>query len=86
MRDMASNLKVLSSTYTWNYDNMLTDVAITGGNTYHYKYDGLRNRVAKIVTSIETRYAVEPKRLGDWYLVPVCPVVKGGSTEIIDAK
>lgn len=39
---------------------MLTDVAVTGGNTYHYKYDGLGNRVSKTVNSVETRYIVDP--------------------------
>jgi RHS repeat-associated protein len=48
------------ATYTWNYDNMLTDVAITGGNTYHYKYDGLGNRVSKRVNTTETRYIIDP--------------------------
>jgi RHS repeat-associated protein len=50
-----------TTTYTWNYNNMLTDVAITGGNTYHYKYDGLGNRVSKTVNGVETRYIVDPK-------------------------
>jgi RHS repeat-associated protein len=48
------------ATYTWYYNNMLTDVAVSGGNTYHYKYDGLGNRVSKIVSSVETRYIVDP--------------------------
>jgi RHS repeat-associated protein len=49
------------ATYTWNYNNMLTDVAVSGGNTYHYKYDGLGNRVAMIDNNeVETRYIVDP--------------------------
>jgi RHS repeat-associated protein len=39
---------------------MLTDVAVTGGNTYHYKYDGLGNRVSKRANTTETRYIVDP--------------------------
>jgi RHS repeat-associated protein len=49
-----------TTTYTWNYGNMLTDIAVTGGSTYHYAYDGLGNRVKKIDSSGETRYIVDP--------------------------
>jgi RHS repeat-associated protein len=48
------------ATYTWYYNNILTDVAVSGGNTYHYKYDGLGNRVSKRVNTTETRYIVDP--------------------------
>ncbi len=45
--------------YSWDYDNMLTQVT-NGGNTSTYKYDALGNRIAKIVNSVETRYVVDP--------------------------
>jgi RHS repeat-associated protein len=43
--------------YSWNYDDMLTQIG-TGGHTY--RYDGLDNRRAKIVNAVETRYVVDP--------------------------
>jgi len=48
------------TTYSWNYDNVLTQ-EVSGSNTYSYTYDGLGNRVAKVVNSTTTRYVVEPR-------------------------
>ena len=48
--------------YTWDYDNMLTQV-VGGGNTYVYKYDGFESRVSRIENSAETRYVVNPRGL-----------------------
>lgn len=50
------------STYAWNLDNMLTQVA-SGGKTFSYKYDGLGNRVSRVGNSAETRYVVDPSGL-----------------------
>jgi len=46
------------TTYEWDYDDMLTKVTI-GGSIYSYKYDGFGNRVAKIESSVETRYVID---------------------------
>ena len=48
-----------TTSYTWNYENMLTQV-VKGGITYGYVYDGLGNRVAKTVNGNVTRYVVDP--------------------------
>jgi RHS repeat-associated protein len=49
-----------TTTYTWNYDNMLTDILVNDVTTHQYKYDGLGNRVSKRVNTSETRYVVDP--------------------------
>ena len=41
--------------YSWDFNDMLSQLT-AGTNTYIYRYDGLGNRVAKIVNSVETRY------------------------------
>jgi RHS repeat-associated protein len=46
------------TTYGWNHNNMLTHIT-KDGNTYSYKYDGFGNRVAKIESSVETRYVID---------------------------
>jgi len=46
--------------YSLDFNNMLTQLTV-GGDTYRYKYDGLGNRIAKIVNSVETRYVVDPR-------------------------
>lgn len=35
--NLTSKTGISPATYTWYYNNMLTDVMVTGGNTYHYK-------------------------------------------------
>ena len=48
------------TTYTWDYENMLTQISETDPvKTVQYKYDGLNNRIAKIQGSNETRYVLD---------------------------
>ena len=48
----------VTTNYSWNYENMLTQVA-DGTNTTQYIYDGMNNRIARIENSLTTRYILD---------------------------
>ncbi len=56
---IARNGPTGGESYTWDFKGMLAQ-AVIGGNTYEYRYDGLGNRMARAVNSVQTRYVVDP--------------------------
>ena len=49
----------VTTTYSWDYENRLTGVAIPGGTSVQHVYDGMGNRIARIVDGNETRYVLD---------------------------